>query len=99
MKITITRSGGYAGSTENIAKFSTAEMDPSKAQHVEQTVKNFGFFNMPASVTGGGIGADFFHYEIKIRDGERQHTISFDDDDSPMTAPLRKFVEALVQGR
>jgi hypothetical protein len=97
MKITIKQSGGYAGQTKTITDLNSAEMDSGMAQKIERIVRDLEFFDLPISVSGGGIGADFFHYEIEISDGSRQHTISFDDDDGPATAPLRKFVNDLIQ--
>ncbi len=97
MNISVKRSGGFAGLTENIADLDTTQLDTARAQQVEQLVQSLGFFNLPVTVSGGGIGADLFHYEITVTQGDRQHTVAFDDDDSPVTAPLRRFVESLIQ--
>lgn len=99
MNISVKRSGGFAGLTENIADLDTTQLDTATAQQVEQLVQSLGFFNLPVTVSGGGIGADFFHYEITITQDDRQHTVAFDDDDSPVTAPLRRLVETLIQMR
>jgi hypothetical protein len=99
MKVSVKRSGGFAGLTEKIADLETTQLDKAAGQQVEQLVQSLGFFNLPATISGGGIGADSFHYEITVIQSGRQHTIAFDDDDSPVTAPLRRFVEALVQLR
>lgn len=97
MKISVKQSGGFAGLTEKIADLDTAQMDVTSAQHVEQAVQNLGFFNLPNTISGGGIGADFFQYEITVTEGERQHTVIFHDDDTPVTVPLRRFVEILIK--
>ena len=99
MNISVKRSGGFAGLTENLADLDTKQIDTAAAQRVEQLVQSLEFFNLPATISGGGIGADFFHYEITVIQNDRQHTIAFDDDDSPVTAPLRRFVETLSQIR
>jgi len=85
--------------TENIVDLNTTQLNTAAAQQVEQLVQSLRFFDLPATISGGGIGADFFHYEITVTQGDRQHTTAFDDDDSPVTAPLRRFVEALIQMR
>jgi hypothetical protein len=97
MKISVKRSGGFAGLTENIADVDTTQLEETAAQQVKQLVESIGFFDLPNTVAGGGLGADFFHHEITVTQGKRQHTIAFDDDNTPATAPLRKFVETLVQ--
>lgn len=97
MKISVKRSGGYAGLTENIADLDTTQLEETAAQQVKQLVESVGLFDLPSTIAGGALGADFFHLEITVTQGNRQHTIAFDDDDTPATAQLRKFVETLVQ--
>lgn len=97
MEIVVKRTGGYAGLSQEIAAFSTTRLDAAVAQQVEQLVRNIRFFDLPAFVSGGTIGADLFQYELRISEGDRQHTVVFVDDESPETAPLRRLVEAFVQ--
>jgi len=97
MKISVKRSGGFAGLTENLADLDTERLDAAAARQAEQAVQRLGFFNLPATVPAGGIGADLFHFEITVTRGDRQHTVAFDDDDGPVTGPLRRFVETMVQ--
>jgi hypothetical protein len=61
-------------------------------------VRAIGIFDLPAFVPGGRVGADQFKYEIRIADGDREHSVSFVDDDSPETAALRGLVHALTSG-
>ncbi|MBI2883566.1 MAG: hypothetical protein HYY11_06645 [Candidatus Methylomirabilis oxyfera] len=94
MEIVVKRTGGYAGLSQQIAAFNTTRLDATMAHQVEQLVQNIRFFDLPAVVSGGTIGADLFQYEITITDGERQRTVVFVDDESQQTAPLRSLVEA-----
>jgi hypothetical protein len=96
MEISVKRIGGFAGLTEQVAAVHTAQLGAA-AQQVEQMVQSIGFFDLPATISGGTIGADLFHYEITVSEGDRQHTVTFTDDDSPETAPLRRLVDTLTQ--
>ena len=99
MQVSVKRSGGFAGLTEEVAAVETAQLDAAAAQQVEQLIQSVGFFDLPATISGGTIGADLFHYEITVSEGDRQHTVTFTDDESPEIAPLRRLVETLTQMR
>jgi len=97
MQISVKRTGGFAGLSENVATVNTAKLNAAAAQQVEQMIQGISFFDLPAAVSGGTIGADLFHYEITVTEGGRQKTVAFDDDHSPETAPLRRLVDSLMQ--
>lgn len=97
MKISVIRSGGFAGLAEKVVEIDTTQIGVATAQQVKQMMQSIGFFDLPAFVSGGTIGADLFHYEITASDVGRQHTVGFDDDDSPETAPLRKLLGILTK--
>jgi|RhiMetdeSRZDD1v2_1073273.scaffolds.fasta_scaffold69582_5 Emfourin len=99
MKVSVKRVGGFAGLTEEVAAVDTAQLDAAAAQQVEQIIQSVGFFDLPAAIAGDTIGADLFQYEITVSEGDRQHTVTFMDDESPETAPLRRLVETLTQMR
>ncbi len=96
MKISVKRTGGYAGLPEDLAAINTAALPVAVAQQVEQMVQEIRFFDLPAVVSGGTIGADLFNYEVTITEDDRHHTVVFVDNDSPETAPLRRLVDALI---
>lgn len=97
MKITVKRTGGYAGLSEDIAAVDTAELTPVATQKVERMVQNMRFFDLPANIQTSTIGADLFYYEIKVTDAGHQHIIGFYHNDDPETLLLRQFVETLIQ--
>jgi hypothetical protein len=99
MQVSVKRSGGFAGLTEEVAAVETAQLDAAAAQQVEQLIQSVGFFDLPATISGGTIGADLFRYEITVSEGDRQHTVTFTDDESSEIAPLRRLVETLTQMR
>ena len=86
MQVSVKRSGGFAGLTEEVAAVETAQLDAAAAQQVEQLIQSVGFFDLPATISGGTIGADLFRYEITVSEGDRQHTVTFTDDESPEIA-------------
>lgn len=96
MKIVVKRTGGFAGLSEDVAAVDTAQLGTTVSQPVEQMVESIRFFDLPAFVSGGTIGADLFQYDITITEGDRQHSVAFVDDESPETAPLRRLVEAFI---
>jgi len=99
MDISVTRTGGFAGLTKKVGTVNTTQLDAAAAQQVEQMVQSIGFFDLPAIVSGGALGADMFRYEITVTQGDRQHTVVFDDDESPETAPLHRLVDTVIQMR
>ena len=97
MKISVKRSGGFAGLSEDIASVDTAESDQATQRQIEQAVQAVRFFELPERLAGDSVGADLFQYEITISTGDRRHTVAFVDDASAATAPLRKLVDTLSQ--
>ncbi len=97
MKISVIRTGGYAGLSDELVALDTADLDATAARRVEELVRGIRFFELPRDIAGGAIGADMFRYEIAVTDADRQHSIGFVADESPETAPLRRLVDALTQ--
>jgi hypothetical protein len=95
MKITVTRSGGFAGIVEDLLTVDTEELDASLAEQVQQLVSKAGLFSLPEFVSGGEVGADYQRYDIEVAEGELRRRVQFQDDDSPQTVPLRKLVNDL----
>jgi hypothetical protein len=96
MIISVTRSGGFAGLSDEIARVDTAKLDAKTTQQLEHMVEQVGFFDLPVAVSGGGVGADFYKYEITLRQGDRQHVVVVTDDNTPETKPLVEFVNTLT---
>ena len=96
MRITVARSGGYAGITEEPVTIETDQLDAGTKQRIEDLVNEMGFFTLPNQA--GGVGADMFRYEISVSDGDRTHMVTFVDDGSQETQSLRRLVEAVTAG-
>jgi hypothetical protein len=97
MRVSIKRTGGFAGISEEIATLDTANLDQSVSATLESLVREADFFSSPSNPPGQKIGTDFLKYEVTVSDHGRQHTVSFNDDDAPATAPLRELVRRLTQ--
>ena len=97
MNITVRQTGGFAGVSVELASIDTSALDPARAEQIHQMLRQARFFELPATIQGA-IGADQTYYEITIADGDRQHTVSFQQtDDSLATEPLRGLVATLLQ--
>ncbi len=95
MKISVKRTGGFAGASEDVAATDTAELDSAAARRLEQMVQGMRFFDLPARV-GTSVGGDLFHYEVTVTDRDRQHTVSFaEDDEAADTVGVRQLVATL----
>ena len=90
MKITVKRTGGFAGLTENIADLDTSQLESG----VAAKVRKIGFFDYPAVVAAGAVGADMYQYEITVTDGPRHHSVAFSEA-APEAAPLLDLVQTL----
>lgn len=99
MRITVTRSGGFAGLRERIADIETTELPEVDASRIRTLVERCAFFSLPETMVGTELGADRFGYQITVREGPREHSVSFSEDDSPALTPLRELVSALGAGR
>jgi len=96
MKISIIRSGGFAGLTEMLGNLDTTSLAPAQAHKIEALVAAARFFELPAELPGDAAGADFMRYEVTVADGLRHHTVRFVDDQSTRSRPLTALVEWML---
>lgn len=94
MRISVRRSGGFAGIDEQVGTVETAALDPAAREQLETLVREADFFSLPAAVEGD-VGADQFRYEIAVDDGGRSHTVTFVGD-SGRAASLRRLADAVA---
>jgi len=97
MRISVTRTGGYAGLSTPVADLDTERVSESVRARIASLIDACKFFTLPDTVPGAGVGADMFRYEITVEDGPRRHTVAFLDDDSPSTAGLKRLVASLQE--
>lgn len=96
MKVSLTRSGGFAGITETLAELDTNQLAPARAGDVEAAFAAAGFFDLPEQIESSTVGADLLRYEITAEREGRSHTVSFLEDESLQTVPLRNIVKTLT---
>jgi hypothetical protein len=96
MRITVKRSGGFAGLSEELASVDTADLEAERAEQIEQLVGDISFFDLPTELSPDEVGADQFRYEITVSDDGREHTVTYQDNGGAEVAQLRRLVEALT---
>lgn len=99
MKISVSRSGGFAGLTEDLGTVDTAALSVPAGQAFEALVEQAGVFAENVERLETAVGADMFHYAVTVADEDRQTTVTFTDDGGPGTAALRNLVERVSQPR
>jgi len=96
MHISIMKTGGYAGLSEEIVNLDTSLLEPGAARAVEQAIENSGFYKLSGGPIDIGVGADPFKYEITITDGDQRHSLTFSDYGQPVTAALMDLIGKLT---
>src|SRR5262245_2174604 len=96
MKITIKQSGGFAGTSMELAAVDVDTLAPARAAALRRAVEAAGFFTLPDRLDGGEVGADLATYEIVVEDGARRHAVRFIDDGSPQTRLLQRLRDAVL---
>ena len=94
MKISVTRTGGFAGVTDELGSVDTAQLDAAARQKLEQAVRRMKFFELPARLPSEPVGADLFAYRVTVRDGPREHSVTFTGEEGA-AATLRELLEAM----
>jgi hypothetical protein len=96
MRITLRKSGGYAGIESEPVSLDTAQLGSEQGDELGRLVEETSFFSLPESVEGDA-GFDFFRYELTVTDDDHTHTVAFPADESTQTAPLRRLAERVEQ--
>ena len=95
MTISVTRTGGFAGLTDELGTVDTATLDATAKQALELAVRRTNFFQLPARLPGEPVGADLFTYRVTVKDGSRAHSVSFTGEEGA-AAGLRVLVAAVT---
>jgi hypothetical protein len=89
MKITATGGGGFSGRTERF-ELDTRHIEQGAA--LEALLRELNFFS---AAPGQPVGADLGRWDITVADGGREHTVSFAEDGSEVSAPWQSLVARL----
>ena len=97
MRMTVSRTGGFAGLRPPPAVLDTATLAGAAKKRVEQLVAACGFFDLPVTPTGAGKSADQFLHRLTIaHDDGREHTVEFTAD--AVSGPLRDLLHLVRAG-
>ena len=90
MKVTIKRSGGFAGLNQTLAAIDSDELSDRAADRLRQEL-----MRLSASLRPADIGADQLHYDVEIAGDGPPRRISVVDDGHPEAPPM-KHIEAIL---
>ena len=79
MRITFTRSGGFAG-VRLRATVSEDELSAKDAARLRQLVEAADCFSLPGRIAAARKQPDRFQYELLLEDGDRRHVIVVDEE-------------------
>jgi hypothetical protein len=94
MKITITRSGGFAGISKSFSADDNT-LNESDGKRIKELIQNSNFFEMSSksSVPQRRGAADFIVYRITVEEGEKSHTV--ERTESTIDSSLKSLVKLL----
>ena len=96
MRITLTRSGGFAGLLPPPLTLDIAALPRGGARHIEQLVTSADFFNLPHTVAAPVRQPDRWQFTLRIvSDDGRDHTVTCDEEAA--SEPFLELVRAVQQ--
>jgi hypothetical protein len=81
MRVTLTRSGGFAGSLPPAIRLDTAALPRALARRIEELVSSADYFNLPHTLSAPARQPDRFQFTLSIAgDDGREHTVTCDEE-------------------
>ena len=81
MRVTLTRSGGFAGILPPPVTLDTAALPRGVARHIEELVASADFFNLPDTLAAPTRQPDRLQFTVRIVDDDgREHTVTCDEE-------------------
>jgi Emfourin len=74
VKVTVERSGGFAGMKRRY-QVDTGGLDEDAAARLRQAIEDPAFFDLPSQAGRGAPGADRFEYVVTVELPGRTHTV------------------------
>jgi emfourin len=94
MRITLTRSGGFAGLLPPPVTLDTAALPRGVASRIEELVASADFFNLPRTVAAPIRQPDRLQFTVRIvNDDGPEHTVTCDEEAA--SAPFLELVRAV----
>ena len=99
MEIRISRSGGFAGLEEELARVDTADLDPQQAAALDSQLDEVDFYALPNELPTSNVGADQFTYSITVSGERGSHTVSYQADgtDVASNGPVGGIVDLVLR--
>jgi hypothetical protein len=84
MRVTLARSGGFAGILPPPVTLDTAALPRDVASHIEELVASADFFNLPHTLAAAARQPDRLQFTLRIvDDNRRDHTVNCDEEAAP----------------
>ena len=94
MRLTLTRSGGFAGLQPPPVTIDTAALPRAVAKQIEDMVVSAGFFDLPRTRAAPTRQPDRFQFTVRIvHDDGREHTVTLDEEAA--AEPVLELVRAV----
>ena len=84
MKITIVRTGGFAGQTEQLVDIDTRKLSSDSAVEAAALISQMQLSELANSLKNS-VGADLYNYQITVCDGKRQYQVNIRDGSAALT--------------
>jgi len=94
MKVSLRRTGGFAGLTLR-SEIDASQLEPKKSAELERLVERLPADHQPRAAAAGRTMPDAFQYEVTVDDGSGPRTLR--GSDGAMPDELEKLVEWLVE--
>jgi hypothetical protein len=94
MQIRLQQSGGFAGIEQEPVRVDADRLPQPERDRLRALVEDAGFFALPPEAPAG-IGADLPRYTVTVEDGDRAHTVSWNEDGGDASASLRALADAV----
>jgi hypothetical protein len=92
LRVSIERSGGFAGITIKTA-VDEKDLAPEEAQKLHALVEETDFLNLPGKILSRSPQPDRFQYELRLEESDRQHKVTVSEEAMPeKLKPLIKWL-------
>lgn len=98
MKITIQRSGGFAGLREIVLEADTQQLNAASAAQIKKSWPALQT-RIKAQLKVPSLGADFLKYEIVAQQNNREERLELLDDGNAVMTDLLEFVRTVSENK
>jgi hypothetical protein len=94
MRVTLSRSGGFAGVVSPPVTLDTSALPTGIARQIAQLVASAGFFDLPNRLAAPTRQPDRFQFTVRIvNDDDEEHTVTCDEEVAP--EPFIELIRAV----